>query len=289
MGVFDLINEFKELMTDGFKEMVLKDNNNYKTSYETKNDSDTLLNAIENKYKNSLKKLESDISKIEPFVNQFSKYCEETVRSCLLIWCPIIENHNSLEIKSIVSNLKSEYSHLSFKFIEGGIVNSKIMDSFKVKTKSPFYIASSPSLNISNNNHPWIKHIIQPPISFEYKVSKRDRINASKNYENAVKDYEVMIEAEINNHKNARNRLKSVKNQLDERTKIISSFSDNLNKIITNKIRSEILLISTLLMSVIITATSVPILEENQSQPEFKGLINDINKVKNFLFENGGQ
>lgn len=70
----DSKNEFNELITDGFVEMVLKGNKDYKTSYEIRDDADQIIQNATNKYRNTCIEFNSYIeslnNKIKKINNQ---------------------------------------------------------------------------------------------------------------------------------------------------------------------------------------------------------------------------
>lgn len=57
--------EFGEIMTDGFYEMVIKDNNNYKTSYEIRDEAEQVASKANRRYSSKQIEIKSAFNKVE--------------------------------------------------------------------------------------------------------------------------------------------------------------------------------------------------------------------------------
>lgn len=66
--------EFAELMTDGFKEMVIKDNSNYKTSFEKKDDANGIINGAKNRLTSKLDELDLYANQTEGIIKNLYEY-----------------------------------------------------------------------------------------------------------------------------------------------------------------------------------------------------------------------
>lgn len=69
----DTKEEFTELMTDGFAEMVIKGNTNYKTSFEIRNEADKIVALQAERYQNKCKELNSVLSNLNEHISDLYK------------------------------------------------------------------------------------------------------------------------------------------------------------------------------------------------------------------------
>lgn len=69
----DSSQEFGEIMTDGFKEMVIKGNNNYKTSFEVEEEANRKINSANRRYNSAQNDLEKCISSTEDTLVELGK------------------------------------------------------------------------------------------------------------------------------------------------------------------------------------------------------------------------
>lgn len=70
----DSVNEFRELMTDGFVEMVIKDNSDYETSYEKRDRADSIIFSARSSLEDKIDEVTHDVELTNELINNHYEY-----------------------------------------------------------------------------------------------------------------------------------------------------------------------------------------------------------------------
>lgn len=113
--LFDVLDEgrkeFKELMTDGFKEMVIKGNNDYKTSFEKRDEANRIISSARSRYNRTFQEVEAALHLVQQQIKHHYQFKLEKYKQLHSTYAADIEKYvQQYELK------KKEYeqSYLSF-------------------------------------------------------------------------------------------------------------------------------------------------------------------------------
>lgn len=113
--LFDVLGEgrkeFKELMTDGFKEMVIKGNNDYKTSFEKRDEANRIISSARSRYNRTFQEVEAALHLVQQQIKHHYQFKLEKYKQLHSTYAADIEKYvQQYELK------KKEYeqSYLSF-------------------------------------------------------------------------------------------------------------------------------------------------------------------------------
>ena len=76
--------EMTELMTDGFKEMVIKGNSNYKTSFEKKNEADVIIGRAKSRLNDKVKQVQKSNSEIDELLSRQLNMKQKVLKEFLI-------------------------------------------------------------------------------------------------------------------------------------------------------------------------------------------------------------
>lgn len=125
--------EFTEIMTDGFKEMVIKNNNDYKTSFEKNDEARLILSGAKSRYKSRFDEVYVTYTQVKNVVESHFAYKVDLYHTYEQHYASIIEkNIQILDIK------KKEIELLYVDHISHNILNSSFMNSSS-RTGALFY------------------------------------------------------------------------------------------------------------------------------------------------------
>lgn len=123
-------NEFTEIMTDGFKEMVIKDNNNYKTSYQKRDKAHSVINKAHEKLKQRTYEVKNFANQTEYAIDEFYTYRNENMQQILNTTNSFLHSvyrthlfNNEIE----KTNLLREFSNSSFSVSNIAVPSSIIL------------------------------------------------------------------------------------------------------------------------------------------------------------------
>lgn len=281
--------ELGEILTDGFREIVVNGNSNYRTSMEIKKDADRLLDEASTDYHESYQNYVKELSDTETAVAEYETFTRAKMDDVFTKWFKISEKIDSEETRKTIQRLETEYKYLTFEFIEGGLMNTSFGEPLLTKFSSPEYKKPVPKLTIKKW-HDSLIHCIPAPIEFEYGVSRQDRVNAAHEYEDAVKKYEETAVHEIDRHTTAISRMHRLKSQLEFRKKLLANFSDDMSQIINECgeiITREKIEYSTLILASVVALSSLSLTEDSQADSNLNGLLDEIDRINKMLNNRG--
>ena len=190
------VEEGEELFTDGFKEMVLKDNNDYKTSIEKIADGDDEIKIIKKQLLEARGITDSNRHVIDVLCDEFSLLIEAITR------------FEKSEIESVCKELQEEFPAIIFKLpneLVGLLRNAAILIEVP---KPPSYVPPPPSEKIKEIG----------PIRVSTSA-KQKRVRSADKYLEEIGVYKKRMELEIDKQK---------KSELLFDTTVISSAGEKL-------------------------------------------------------------
>ncbi|OAA86346.1 hypothetical protein [Clostridium coskatii] len=194
--------EFGELMTDGVKEIVIKDNDNYKTSFEKTDDANDIISMAKSKF-NSASQEAID-------------YYEETKK--------IVEEHFQYKNK-LITTILPQQEEIIRNFTEFNYTNlANSIDTLKLDNKPILFSTTLVFLSKLN------------PITLgieigSFMISQRTRVEAANEYLSNAECYKSEVDLKIAELKTIKSRLTLIRNKVIEERKILNNLVSKLDKI----------------------------------------------------------
>ena len=170
----ELVEEGEELFTDGFKEMVIKDNNDYKTSINKRNDGNEEIKAVQKRLLEA-RGITKDNQPIVDVLKDEFKYLIEA-----------IEDFEKPDVESACNELGREFPNVTFKRPEEMVGLHKYVVSLLEVPEAPAYEAPISDEKVRRFG----------PVGI-FTSSKKNRVAAADKYLEAVGEYIKQIELEI--------------------------------------------------------------------------------------------
>lgn len=198
-NVAPAFEEVKEALTDGFVEMVIKDNNSYQTSYQKIETANAIVNSAKSRYDKNFYKVK--------------KYFDETDE--------LVKNHHKLKQslqdtvlnKSIMKELEIDL-HPGISKRSSTTLLSNIGTSLVVTGFSSIGGLNPTSITIAQ----WVNE-------------KNKRVEDANIYLENSKVYEAKINIEVKKLKSLRSRMKLIRYKINEEAGLLSRLTEKLELI----------------------------------------------------------
>lgn len=190
-------NEFSELMTDGFKEMVIKDNNDYKTSYEKRDKSHAVIKKAHERLKQRADEVTMLATQTEYAMEEFYTQRHMTMQQIL--------NTTNAHLQAI------SYIHR----LNSNIEKTNLLRSF-----------SSSSFSISS---------LAIPSSIVPLIAKRQRVEEANSMLEEAYVYERDVDAQIATLNSNESKLKYIHKVIAEEKVLLSRLYQKIS-IITQEV-----------------------------------------------------
>jgi hypothetical protein len=275
--------ELGEILTDGFKEMVIEGNSNYQTSFEKRDSANSIISSAD--------------SRLKRISNEVTDYYEETKR--------IVERHfndksemlNKIlpEQKRIINNfvkfngIKTDYTNSAFQF--GSAISTGLIASSIVNPISTTSIIFSTELSFLAKLN---------PITFGLGIglmafSQRQRVEAANGYLEDARTYRSETDVKIAELETIRCKLTLIRNKVQEEKEILDNLIAKLKRIVNslstsmsngsnkNKIETSLQIANLINKSI----TTHFIDSECNVTSEYNKVINQLKELRSKLSERG--
>lgn len=218
--------EFGEIMTDGFKEMVIKGNNDYKTSYEKIEMANSIVSSAKSTYKRAYEITESDYSQTKEELNAHINYKKKLYKDILTKNQNVVDklleiNLDEYTVKKPIFNIEVDYIN-DYKKSAIGIM------SFNNKPISQF--SAYMGLNaISEFKTGWLS-------------SQRQRVEAAEDDLEDAKDFRAKMNFEVERLNKIKSKLKLIREKIKEERALLDRLTQKLEYItlFLNKVNQRI-------------------------------------------------
>lgn len=140
--------ELGEIMTDGFVEMVIKDNNDYKTSFEVEEEASKKINSANRRYNNAQSNLKKCISNTEGIMAELGKLKIEIQTETICNWLKYVGKYQLINYEPKVFKRYENLTNLKYD-------NLNKIESQSIGIKNTFFnrkVEMNEFINIGNSS-----------------------------------------------------------------------------------------------------------------------------------------
>ena len=270
-GMKEDIDDIYEAVTDGFKETVLKDNTDYKTSRELRDEASRLILGAEAKLERFKKRLNARIRCVQERLDAYQEYVQEDMHAQLVRSVEFL-TQSEVDYDEMAKVLSERYQHIKFGDMRTALKKEKSRISRTLSARAPRY--SKPG-NVPNPLPVFPAFIATPALTtlpvmmgplavvslLVMKVNKDRRVAASKQYLQATRKFSARVSAGIAKAQLNMTMLQALENHLDERRQALDIFSGGLTLLFKKKKTKNTLTQAYLLSAAILTVSRKNVLD----------------------------
>ena len=276
--VDQFFKEGAEILTDGVVEMVVKDNNDYKTSYELVDEAKATIAKATARYEKQRNKTEQNKECVERQLNSYSELCEATFTAALSAWRQIAAQNSDPTVKAIVDRLSAQYPAYDFSFGKGP--GRAAVDLSAVAGLRPEPTCRAPVWSL-DDFRPYLM-VICPPLP--RGPGKQARVKAAKRFHQEALDYGAEAKLVRTQLKHVRALLQGLCHRIDENRLVLGKLQQAMTGLEESRKRSELdLELATLIMGAVAAICLHPLLADDGSVRPCVGLRQDLDKLQTIL------
>lgn len=222
----DLKDEGREIFTDGFKEMVVKDNNSYKTSFEKKDQALNIISQSQNKYEKAYSTFKEKALALEHDIESHYSNITSIIQTSIANWAEQAKDWDDLCLERYAAEKMLDITTLSLTPTTGVRRIQKISGKNVLNTK-PEYKAQEKA-NI------FLRMILSDSPFLKESLKQIERVKAADEFLLAAQDFESRVEIEILGLKKYKNDIKCVTLRIKEVKTLLHFFENELANILDN-------------------------------------------------------
>lgn len=223
----DLLDEGREIFTDGFKEMVLKDNTNYKTSFEIKSDASTIISQAQEKYEKAYNRFTKKAHALEQDIDSHYAYIADIVNISIARWSEQAKHWGTLHLEEFATQKLLAINTLSLKPKTSAKRLQKLFSPADIKGFRPEYKQQKPI-------NDFLQIVVRTPQPFNKYLAQLKRVKAANDFLEAANDFESNINVELAKIKDSENKIKCVSLRLQETESLLNLFDKELVRLLND-------------------------------------------------------
>jgi hypothetical protein len=210
----DSSKEFGELMTDGVKEMIFKNNHYYQTSFEKVDNARQIISSSKSRYKKTYEELQSYYSETVKKINNHIEY--------KMHFCNVLLANNQNSVNQILNiNLDEQIVSRSLQGIESSVIND-----YKKSVSSIISVGGNTAKFNSIMGMSYISGI-----ESSWFVTQRRRVEEADAALGDAKEFRAMVDIEIEKLKITQSKLGYIRLKVEEERSLLSRFGVTLDNI----------------------------------------------------------
>ena len=222
MGLFDDLKEINddlkeigEIATDGFKEMVIKGNDDYKTSYEKMEEAELIVEKAKAEYKKSKAELRLKCNSVNSYITQHYYYKEKIYHDVLQKWIKIMKEKKYVKLHK---ENKLEFEEAD---IDVALNNINGFNGLSIIQGNPMQFNSFTNLSMGT--------ILPPPI--KWPSNQRKRIKKANKKLKEAKLYRKKVKNQIAKLNKQKAKLKKIKKTAKDEKRVLSKLEKRLKRL----------------------------------------------------------